>query len=423
MSAVKYLIIDILKTNKIFQPLYFLLKRRVNIPEFKIQDIKNILPIESNNEDVRLNLILPTLRRTKVFGGITTTIKILKILMKEMKVKGRIIVLNNEKYSRKWTYYVKDFEPENDKGNSIVYAKDNVDIAKNDILIFSSWMTAYSFIPILMWQKRKYQLKNRTAIYIIQDYEPGFSPWSSKYALTDSTYCEYPEHIYALFNSSQLYSFFKKRGYSFACEEYFEPTLHEELRKVLLKNEYVKKEKKIIVYGRPSEHRNAFEIIKGALKIWSEIYPKSNDWELISLGEGFSDIKFNDIVLKVKGKVSIEEYAKIMLSSYAGISLMISPHPSYPPLEMSTFGVKTITNSFDNKDLSSFNENIYSVDICKPEIIAEKLKSLCENYNDNEVKLSVNSNYTNNLLFEDTIRKFSKIIKQMYEADICFDNI
>ena len=41
---------------------------------------------------------------------------------------------------------------------------------------------------------------------------------------------------------------------------------------------------------------------------------------------------------------------------------MCSPHPSYPPLEMATFGVKTITNSFMTKDLSTFSPNIISVD-------------------------------------------------------------
>lgn len=42
-----------------------------------------------------------------------------------------------------------------------------------------------------------------------------------------------------------------------------------------------------------------------------------------------------------------------MLDTYAGISLMSSPHPSYPPLEMSVFGIKVITNNYSNKDLSS----------------------------------------------------------------------
>ena len=32
-----------------------------------------------------------------------------------------------------------------------------------------------------------------------------------------------------------------------------------------------------------------------------------------------------------------------------GISLMESPHPSYPPIEMALFGVNVITNIYESK--------------------------------------------------------------------------
>ena len=57
---------------------------------------------------------------------------------------------------------------------------------------------------------------------------------------------------------------------------------------------------------------------------------------------------------------------------------MVSPHPSYPPLEMSTFGVKVITNTYGNKDLSNFNDNISSLTNCSPEEISVRLHELCQ---------------------------------------------
>lgn len=59
---------------------------------------------------------------------------------------------------------------------------------------------------------------------------------------------------------------------------------------------------------------------------------------------------------------------------------MVSPHPSYPPLEMSTYGIKTITNTFENKELSSFNDNIISLDKCTPESICRQLIKICRQY-------------------------------------------
>lgn len=85
-----------------------------------------------------------------------------------------------------------------------------------------------------------------------------------------------------------------------------------------------------------------------------------------------------------------------MLETYAGISLMSSPHPSYPPLEMSEFGVKVITNSYANKDLSKFDDNIVSVDNVNPVNIANKLVDICNNYV-NKVKIEIgNKNYVEN---------------------------
>ena len=63
------------------------------------------------------------------------------------------------------------------------------------------------------------------------------------------------------------------------------------------------------------------------------------------------------------GKLTLDEYARVLSESAIGISLMVSPHPSYPPLEMAAFGAIVITNGYQNKNLSiSFSDNIYSLD-------------------------------------------------------------
>ena len=85
-----------------------------------------------------------------------------------------------------------------------------------------------------------------------------------------------------------------------------------------------------------------------------------------------------------------------MMETYAGISLMSSPHPSYPPLEMSEFGVKVITNNYANKDLSDFNANIISVDNVSPVNIAAKLAELCKGYNKEFVLEVKNKDYVEN---------------------------
>lgn len=118
------------------------------------------------------------------------------------------------------------------------------------------------------------------------------------------------------------------------------------------------------------------------LKKWCELQPDRDEWTVLSAGESHSNIDLGyGMVLHSLGKLTLEEYAKVLQDSFSGASLMVSPHPSYPPLEMSAFGVKTITNIYANKDLSEFSSNIFSITQCSQENIAYKLKDICESYN------------------------------------------
>ena len=49
-----------------------------------------------------------------------------------------------------------------------------------------------------------------------------------------------------------------------------------------------------------------------------------------------------------------------------GVSLMESPHPSYPPLEMASSGCITVTNCYESKSLENRSENIVSLDELSP---------------------------------------------------------
>lgn len=420
MDSIRYSIIDFMKTCNVTRPLYRILKSKLGVNQFCIDSIPEVLPQQTPDLTVRYNLVLPTLRNTKVFGGILTAIKIFRFLLDKGSLHGRIIVISGESYDKKWTYKLES-NKETDSVISLFFVSDSkeIDIGTNDIFIATSWKTAYAFMPVLLWQRKQYKLKKRKLLYLIQDYEPGFHAWSTEYVLSESTYKYNSDLIMALFNSEELYDFFDQRSYSFAYKMFFKPTLNEKLKEHLINisKASIKKEKKILIYGRPSEPRNAFEIIRKALAIWSENYEKSSDWKIISLGEDYDDIKLENNLIEARGKVSLEEYANIMTFSYAGVSLMVSPHPSYPPLEMSTFGVRTITNKFENKDLSYFSENIVSISECTPIKIAEKLIEVCETYGKKEIKIKCNGSY-----FEGN--EFEKIIDSVGERlyDMVFEN-
>lgn len=322
----------------------------------------------------RLNLLVPSVNQEHIFGGISTALKFYEQLADSLGCKRRIITTDSApssddmSYFKNYTLYTCDEDTESDY--QIVPFNDRynktIPVGENDIFISTAWWTAYAAQNLIKWQSEEYKNEIKKSIYFIQDFEPGFYAWSSRYALADSTYkSELPQ--IAIFNTSLLKEYFNLNSYKFFKEYSFEPTLNEGLKKMLLKVDTFTKKKQIIIYGRPSVQRNAFELLIESLKIWVWKQSDCKDWTIYSVGEKHPNVDLgNGMRVESLGKLTIDEYANLMLESYVGISLMISPHPSYPPLEMSTFGMKVITNNYGNKDISSFNENIISLNILSP---------------------------------------------------------
>ncbi len=135
------------------------------------------------------------------------------------------------------------------------------------------------------------------------------------------------------------------------------------------------KEKIILAYGRPSTARNAFSIVVEGLRLWQGRNPAENcTYRIVFVGEGFEANLISELEnAECLGKLSLEDYTNILNRSAVGLSLMISPHPSYPPLEMAAAGCVTITNSYEGKDLSLRAPTLHNIDRVTPGSIADAL--------------------------------------------------
>lgn len=395
-----------LKKSRIIRKIYYTIfpERNINTYIPAIPEVTKFSPRElrTDDSDIRLNLIVPTLDHEKIFGGITTAVKFFDSLTDGFNVKKRIIITdlkNDDEFTVFKDYKIVSSESD-EYGDKIITpycdrAEKTLPVGKNDIFVVTAWWTAYMILPVLRWQAEHYGISAKKLVYLIQDYEPGFYQWSTRYSLSESTYkSELP--VVAVFNTEILKNYFDQCGYKFYKEFYFDPSINEKLKECLEKNKGMPRKKQILIYGRPSTPRNAFELVYESLKMWAEKQPDVTEWTILSAGEKHPDIPLsNGVFLKSVGKLTLDEYAKVMSESYLGISLMVSPHPSYPPLEMSSFGIKTITNCFANKDLSGFNQNIISMKNYSPYDISEKMLEICKKYSAFGSEPGCNNQYMN----------------------------
>lgn len=368
--------------------LYFdavgVLPRAQDMPEMAIPELSALNCRVSNFDAPRLNLLVPDLALRHVFGGIATALDFFRELAGE-DTNLRIVLTDSLAFNPTDNPAYKDWNivslnDEDGSGLRIIPAGDRygqaLPVCRGDRFVATAWWTAALAREIQKWQVREFSLQDFPRfLYLIQDYEPGFYPWSARYALADATYRN-NDNVIALFNTSILRNFFENQGYEFPLSYEFEPRLSDKLRQLRDQAMLNARERRILVYGRPSVPRNAFQIIVEGLRHFISTHPDI-DWTFVSAGEAHPPIELGmGRLLNSVGKLTIEQYAQELGRSSIGISLMISPHPSYPPLEMATFGMHVLTNRYKSKDLSVLAPNIHSLDEVSPQALSERLATL-----------------------------------------------
>jgi hypothetical protein len=330
---------------------------------------------------IRLNMVIPHIRTDRIFGGVSTALRFCDSIAKHFSAVRLIILWDKPKdidasMWEGWSLATQESKAKRQIA-FLTHGDGKIEVNGNDRFIATHWSTAYFVISVrthLAKHKNNYDSK---FVYLIQDFEPGFYPWSSDYLLADSTYLS-DKNVVAVFNSGLLRDFFALRGYQFDKVFSFEARMHPVLSKYHLEANKENKKRVLLVYGRPGTPRNAFDMIVDSLRLWAHEYKLASSWEIVSVGESHPTIFLTKALsIKSRGKVSLEEYATLLLTTSVGISLMVSPHPSYPPLEMASFGVQVVTNRFATKNLSDISKNIASLFIVTPVTLAEELRRKC----------------------------------------------
>ena len=335
---------------------------------------------EKQNPRPRLNLVIPTLAPEHIFGGITTALRIfeevaaalgpdydLRIIVQSLPIDLRAMVGFPE-------YRLVAMGMIDDLPKVIVDISDQesgeLSIRRGDIFLATAWWTAVSSFDFQIKQNSYFGKYNKV-IYLIQDHEPEFYGWSTQYAVAQQTY-SHGEDMIALINSEELATFIT--GMYSISDAYMIPfKINPEISNSL---QDLQRERIICVYGRPGTPRNAFPLLCAGINQWQRNNPDlARNWRIVAAGEPFSpDLAASMANLSVVGKLSLDQYGELLSKASVGISLMLSPHPSYPPLEMASAGVKTITNNFTAKNLSLRHPNIISIKNITPQGLSEALE-------------------------------------------------
>jgi hypothetical protein len=169
---------------------------------------------------------------------------------------------------------------------------------------------------------------------------------------------------------------------------------------------------KLFFYARPNNPRNLFELgIEILDKAISQHILDINEWDIFFVGKDIPNISFSSGYIPKKFEnLSWAEYADFIGTVDCGLSLMYTPHPSYPPLDLAASGAVVVTNRFGNKqDLTSYSKNIICADLDTDSLLEAIKQAICLVQNANLRK----ENYQQNGLLTDWQVAFNDVIEQL----------
>lgn len=311
----------------------------------------------------RLNIVLPHYDDHGVFAGLQTATTVgAKLALTYPDCEVRYVFVNGvgkmDALLRDLRKMIGDEAVEKLKITGVEIrggSGESLNVHESDFFLATAWWTCYQIESIVKGQNRFF--------YLIQDFECGFYQWSDVYAYSLASYSM---NYIPIFNTTYLRDYFVRHGLVSAEQvaqgTSFQPAVNRKLYNHPRRTKGPKEKKRLFFYGRENITRNLFPI--GVLAINEAIKKGIFDpaeWEFQSAGQWHHPVRLaKGGELRSAGKMSLDDYAKFLADTDIGLSLMLSPHPSYPPLEIATAGALTVTNTFENKNISTLGPNIIS---------------------------------------------------------------
>lgn len=291
---------------------------------------------EADSEPIEVrtvNWVIPDVD-SPFYGGINTAFRIAERLALEHGVENQFVVAGapNERYIRSAIDAafpaISDSKIAFSDGQSQGPNIESMPAA--DVTIATQWHTAYLAANLPRTRRR---------FYLIQDFEPGFYPAGTNYALAEESY---RLGLYGICNTERMLSLFQTRyggeGMSF-MPAVDGSVFHADGRSERGEDEPVT----VFTYARPGHWRNCWELASPALAelkrrlglgvriVTAGSWATPND-----LGRGIEHL----------GLLDYRDTGKLYRQCDLGIALTVSEHPSYLPLELLACGAPVV--AFDN---------------------------------------------------------------------------
>jgi hypothetical protein len=313
-----------------------------------------------HGDRARVNIVTDSIGAGSLFGGVGTALLLAATLANRLGADLRIITRTErpqpENVGHIFSAYGVTLQGETQFRFIPSYdLKQDLDFAPGELFITTSWWTTAATLPAV---------PPSAILYLLQEDERMFYPYGD-----DRLRCEQllrNRDIRFAINTKLLFDHFVAEGFDNIAQhaQWFEPSFPPQVFKPAAPATPGKR--KFVFYARPNNLRNLFyfglQVIEAAvargvldLALWDIVFV-GKDIPEMALNNGYAPARFENLAWT--------DYAALVGSADLGFTLMYTPHPSYPPLDLVASGAVAVTNRFANKqDLSAYSPNLICAEL------------------------------------------------------------
>ncbi|MEO6786301.1 MAG: hypothetical protein ABI318_09235 [Chthoniobacteraceae bacterium] len=306
---------------------------------------------------LRVNLITCSIGRSNLFGGVGTALIFACLLAEKWGCPLRVITRTERPEPDIFHELLIANGIQRESNVEFLFADRNnpssrISVSDGDVFITTSHWTTHSVMGTVA---------RKNIIYILQEDERMFFAEGDEKVLCERIMAD--DAIRYVINTELLYNHLLSSGFENLRTNgtWFEPSFPNANGYHMSGNGLTNGKRNFMFYAGPNHPRNLFyfglklietAIVKGVLN------PES--WNLHFVGKDLCPIRIaGGIVPAMVQSMSWAEYHEYLKSVDLGLCLMATPHPSYPPLDLASFGGVAITNKCGIKQsLDKYSKNI-----------------------------------------------------------------
>ncbi|SOB81100.1 hypothetical protein SAMN06297144_1397 [Sphingomonas guangdongensis] len=350
------------------RPVRSAIKRAIGVPppgplapatpgEILRRTLSNLAPLRVRREEAArptLSMITDTIAGSHLFGGVGTAVLFAVALAARKGMALRIVTRDRPPEERAihglLSVYNVEFPLDLELLFSAASDGSPVPLGPDDLVLTTSWWTTHAAL---------HDVPKQQIVYLIQEDERMFYPGGDQQLLCNELLQE--KELRYVVNTSLLLQHFRESGAAGPAANgvAFEPAFPDHI----YRPEPGTGRRKLLFYARPGHPRNLFLRGLQAIAAATEhgLFP-SDAWELHFAGVDIPPVDLPGREIAYHDSLPWQDYAALVRGTDLALSLMYTPHPSYPPLDIAASGGVVVTNSFGVKsDLSGRSANIIIV--------------------------------------------------------------